>query len=335
LYPVVFSAAWFAQHQRALLWLLNAPLIGRWFRWVLCIRPHDVGYRARIVQLLPHAYTVENGDGTYTMDCRTHAKYAKRLHYVLWPLWAALHAWDAWVANPFVPALNAGFDTLTVYPTPSGGGFGDGTSSVGAGAWATLFATLSGFSDADTAATFALIGTGSASPNWQINRSVFTFDTSALGAAVISSATFSLYMTSDAGVDRMSISASYDVLDTNISDPANLATSTATLTSASLTTGVVTSATAAAGVNSYVPWTLSDYGRSRIQAPGITEMMVRETNMDVANVEPNWAFAGAFNYSRIFGNFADQTGTASDPKLVVTYSVQSVHLTTLLGTAPV
>ena len=77
--PVVFSAAWFARHQRTLLWLLNAPVLGRWFRWVLCLRPHDVGYRKPIVQLLPHAYTVANADGTRTTDFRAHAKYAKRL----------------------------------------------------------------------------------------------------------------------------------------------------------------------------------------------------------------------------------------------------------------
>lgn len=327
MHPVVFSAAWFDAHQNTLLRVLEWPVIGRLARLVLAIRPHDVGWARPVVALYPHAYVVDNGDGAFTLDCRTHAKYAKRLFYVLWPFWLALHAWDAWVANRLAPAWNVGFDTLTVYPTPSGGANGDAAAATGAGAWASLFATVSGMSDADTATAFAAVETDAASPNWKIRRSVFTFDTSALGAAVIASATFSLYMTSDAGIDRMSISASYDVLDTNVSDPGNLATATATLTNASLTTGVVTSATAAAGVNSYVPWTLSAYGLSRIQAPGVTEMMVRETNMDVANVEPNWAFAGAFNYSRIFGNFADQVGTANDPKLDITFTPSSPILT--------
>lgn len=316
--PVVFSEAWFAQHQRVLLALLALPVIGRLLRRVLAIRPHDVGWARPIVALWPHAYVVDNGDGIYQADLRTHPKFAKRLHVVLWPVWCALHAWDQWVANPWVPSWNLGFDTLTMFPAPSGGAAGDGMNGGTIGSWAGNYTNpISGFSDTDTSTAFASIETDAASPNWRIRRSVFTFDTSLLGSAVVSAATFSLWHTTDSGVNLLSVSASYDVYDTTVSNPALLATATATLGTLSMTTGVVTSATAAAGLNSYVPWTLNAYGLSRLQPPSVFALLVREVNMDVANVTPTWSVA--FQYSRIFGVFADNAGTANDPKVDVTF----------------
>lgn len=52
-HPRVFSAAWFARHQRALLTLLRTPVIGRELREALAIRRHDVGWDGRIVRLTP------------------------------------------------------------------------------------------------------------------------------------------------------------------------------------------------------------------------------------------------------------------------------------------
>lgn len=115
-HPRVFSNAWFARHQRTLLALLRTPVIGRELRAALAIRRHDVGWDGRIVRLTPHSYTVANDDGTFTTDFRTHAKYGKRLYHQVLPLWKAAHAWDQFVANPLVPALNVGFDTLQQYP---------------------------------------------------------------------------------------------------------------------------------------------------------------------------------------------------------------------------
>lgn len=334
MYPVVFSAAWFAQHQRALLWLLNAPLIGRWFRWVLCIRPHDVGYRARIVQLLPHAYTVENGDGTYTMDCRTHAKYAKRLHYVLWPLWAALHAWDAWVANPFVPALNAGFDTLTVYPDPN-----PETTTVDGEARRQgvdeAFATLRngvGNSSDDTASvsSFTRIACSATTNQFSsIYRSIALFDTSTLGAAaVISAATLSLYGTFKN--DPAGWSPSLDIYSAApASNTALVNADYGTLGTTSYTGSPISYSAWAAAYNDFV---LNATGRSAINVTGVSKFGARESTYDAAGSAPTWSSGAAMTME---GFWADQTGTASDPKLVVTYSVQSVHLTTLLGTAPV
>src|SRR5438046_3617479 len=98
-----FSKAWFEKHQRVLLWLLNHWLTRRWFRWVLRIRKHDIGYNKPIVRLLPNCYTVFNrfvaNKVELTTDFRTHAKYAKRIYYGFWPMWWALHAWDSFLAD--------------------------------------------------------------------------------------------------------------------------------------------------------------------------------------------------------------------------------------------
>ena len=199
MHPVVFSREWFERHQRLFLTLLALPLIGRVMRRVLAIRSCDVGYRGRIVELLPHAYVVDNGDGTVTADFRTHDKYARRLYYQLLSLWQLLHAWDMAIANPFVPALNLGFDTLTVYPEPDPATVaGDaivqrafvseswGTLRAGAGTGVTAGQFGNNFFrfDADTTLN---VWTG-------LYRSIFCFDTHSIGGNTITAATLSTWV---------------------------------------------------------------------------------------------------------------------------------------------
>jgi hypothetical protein len=212
----VFSAAWFDRHQRVLLWLLRAPLLGRWFRWVLCIRRHDVGYHGRIVQILPHAYIVANPDGSRTLDARTHAKYAKRLYHALRPLWWALHAWDMLVANPLVPALNVGFDTLTAYPDPGDPGTttcdGNLHVSIFGDTWANVIAGNA--NDVNVTGTQLLSAAGFVgSPNanlWaELWRSMCLFDTSAVAGATVTAATLSLY--GSAKQDNLSASPTFNI----------------------------------------------------------------------------------------------------------------------------
>ena len=72
---LAFDPAWFSRHQRALLRLLNLPLIGLAFRRLLRINVLEP-----IVRIEPHAFTVSLGEGLYRTDFRTHWKFSKRIY---------------------------------------------------------------------------------------------------------------------------------------------------------------------------------------------------------------------------------------------------------------
>ena len=329
MHPVVFSREWFDHHQRTILWLLNAPLIGRWFRWVLCIRTHDVGYRGRIVQILPHAYIVASRGGSRTADFRTHAKYAKRLYYAFRPLWWTLHAWDQVIANPLVPALNAGFDTLTAYPDAGNPGtttFDTNVARTGVAfseTWATLRAgagVSGGGTGVDATSATARIGTVACSATTDefsgIHRSIFTFATSSLGIADVSAATFSIYGfsvndTLSGGIATVDVYLATPASNNTFTEADYQQVGTASQTGAPLLAS-------AFSVSAYNNFTLSSL--TGINKSGISAFGMRNANYDANNVAPTW---GSNLTADVLAYFADQTGSANDPKLVVTYEAPS------------
>ena len=321
---IVFSGAWFARHQRALLWLLAAPVLGRWFKWVLCIRPHDVGYRGRIVQLLPHAYVVDNGDGTRTGDFRTHEKFGKRLYYAFRPLWWSLHAWDALIANPLVPALNAGFDTLTVYPDP-----GTGATTCDGVIWRNgvdeSFATIragagNGVVTGGAEDQLAYLAASTTSNQFaQMWRGFVGFDTSALtSSAAVSAAGLSLWVTAaqnglGAGGNAHVAGATPATANTlSTSDFGNVQrTSFGSVSVGGITTGT------------YTEWSLNATGRAAVSTTGVTNLSL-QTEHDL-----NGTFGGTWSSGtlvQVQAYHADQTGSANDPKFVVTYTVPGILL---------
>jgi hypothetical protein len=323
MHPVVFSRAWFDTYQRLLVTLLAWPLVGRVMRKVLAIRPCDIGWKGRIVALLPHAYTVDNGDGTFTTDFRTHAKYAKRLYHILHPVWQLAHWWDQCVANPLVPAWNLGFDSLTAYPDPNPETTScDGRVSRylygGSESWATICAGDGNSFDND----FSLIhwcewlATTTTDEFEEMHRSMALFDTAALGpGAVISNATLSVY--GDSKVDPSGAAPNVDIY--TASPASNTALDfadygqcgTTSLTGAPIAYASVT-------IGGYNACVLNAAGIANIVTVGVSKFGFRNANYDVAGVSPAWASA-ARTYVRF--SSADATGSAQDPNLVVTYTL--------------
>lgn len=325
MHPVVFSPAWFKRYQTVLLGLLRVPVIGRELRDVLAIRRHDVGYDGRIVALTPHSYTVANPDGTFTTDFRTHAKYAKRVRYQLDGLWRAAHAWDRYVANPFVPALNVGFDTLTAYPDPGDPGTTtvDGTAyrSVASETFATIRAgNGTGAYAVATTDTAPFINGSSTLNEFSIfQRGLFGFNTSALGAsAVVSAASFSQWFTSKIT----------SLGDTTVEITSGPTASNTTLASGDFQTiGRVAFAT---GV-SIAGLTTGAYTDAALNAAGIAAVSL--TGITKLGTQLGWDLANSFTGTWASGvqtggtvTFADQTGSSNDPKLAVTYTVPGLLL---------
>lgn len=316
---MVFDKNFFLTHQKPLLWLANTS----YGRDVLGLdsKGSDVG-RSRILGIIPNAVFWKE-DETYKVEFRTHNKFGKRLYYEYLPLWKTIHAWDEQFANVYFPRLNLGFDTLTAYPDANV----ESTSvdgRVGKSGVNQNFATIisgNGTFAADSDASTAFFLQASTSSNFQTYvRGIYLFDTSSLtSAATVSAATLSL----------CGNAASGDIGATKIG---NLGTtpfhvcSSSPASNTALATGDYSSlGTTSFGEIAYASWSASSvYNDFTLNASGLAA--ISNTGITKFGTKLGWDIAGSFtgSYSNSAATgyaifLADQTGTASDPKLVVTY----------------
>jgi len=319
---LAFNHAWFREHQALLLWALNTPILGRAIRIALRLDMSDVWMpRGTKIQAIgPNYYTVRLSDGQLRSDFRTHWKYSKRLYYAWKPIWWTMHAWDAAFADAWAPRLAFGFSTLEVYPDPDP----ETTTVDGRMArfnvtetWATIIAGAGGFSEGGVVSDDGVSITASGTADrWRfLFRSIFLFNTSALGSgASITAAVLSLK--GSAKTDALSATPDIDIYT---SSPAS---NTAIVNGDFSQVGSVSQT---GSPSTYAGWSVSDYnaftfdatGRGNISLTGVSKFGARNANYDVAGSTPPYVqdAQSAFRLT-----FADQTGTASDPKLVVTYS---------------
>lgn len=315
--PFVFGKEFFMLHQKILLWLLNTPIVSLWFRWVLRIhgKRSSVG-KQKITRIVPNAIFWEIDDKK-KVEFRSHNKYSKRLFYAFYPLWLVFHIWDTLFANKWNPALNLGFDTLTVYPDADPETTTVDGSMYRAGVNETLAVIRAGSATLVLPSTTVenIVGLHASSTTNQysdLERSLFLFDTSTLASiANIESALFSFWATSKSnglGSFVTYLCSSNPASNTNIvnADFSTLGTTSyGTIDYASVTTGA------------YSGLSLNSSGMSAINKGGITKLGLK-LDWDILN-----SFTGTWvstEVSRIIAYFADQTGTTNDPKLVVTYS---------------
>ena len=322
----VFSKLWFLAYQDRLLWLLNAPVIGVWFRWVLRIngKRSDIGGNEAVL-LLPNCVHWHHGS-EYRAEFRTHAKFSKRLYCAFRPLWWAMHFWDWCVADRWIPELSFGFNSLTFYPNAdadvgktSCDGIVFANHAAGAGvSWATLIAEAGSIANDSGVAQALMQQTSDTGTNlWRICvRSIFLFDTASLTAsATISAATQSHY--GSAKADALSTTP-----DTNIysSLPAsNTDLVAGDFDSLGATAFCDTALTYnAASTTAYNDFAYNATGLAAIAKTGITKTGTRNANYDVSGTPPTWS-SGAGSYFTCIT--ADTAGTSTDPKLVVTFTL--------------
>ena len=318
----MINREFFRKHQKKLVWFANAPLIKRWFRWVLRIRKSDCGLDDRIVAILPNAYFVDLGKSKYRADFRTHNKFAKRIYYAFEPMWWLIHAWDIIFANRFFPQLNFDFDTLTVYPDPDPETTtvdGHLQSPYGDDTWATRHDASVGNAvyPSTTSDRAMLIETSETAANvWQISRSMYLFDTSSLGAtATISATVLSLY--GNAKTDgATTISPDIDIYTSTPATNTNLITDDFDQFGTTSQTGspITYANWSTTGYNAF---TFNATGRGNVSKTGVSKFGARNANYDAANINPGTTTDVLHEMSCYF---ADASGTTTDPKLVVTYT---------------
>lgn len=324
---IVFGKQWFERHQGKLLLLLNSTLTKRWFRWVMRIRSYDCPLETKINHISPNSFTYgarATSEGVeMTTDFRTHEKFGKRLYHAFKPLWYAMHAWDSLFGC--VHELDFGFSTLTAYPDAGTGATTvDGTVSriVASETWATIIAgagtNVSASSDPLNPVRISASSTSNQFS--RCTRSIFTFDTSGIGAGqTISAAIFSLNGT--AKQDDLSTTPDINVYGSTPAANNSLANADYGQTgSSAYATAITYGSWSTAGYNDF---TFNGTGIAAISTSGVTALATRNANYDVAAVQPNWVSS---NVSSFTCNFADAAGTSTDPKLVVTYSAASTFV---------
>ena len=323
---MLFDKKWFEENQKILLWFSNT-FIGK---WTLCIngKRSDVG-KKRIVNILPNAITwvdqVDRDKIYCKTEFRTHNKFSKRLFHAFKPLWYLFHFWDTLFANNFQPAWNLGFDTLTVYPDAGDPGTTTVDGKVGRQSvdevWSTIRTAAGNYGISNLAIDgFVRFQTTATTNQWaELRRAIFLFDTSSLNDVVaIHSGSLSICGTGTK-TDALAITPTLALV---AATPASNTTLASSDYGQFGTTELATRITYAGfdgtdGV--YNPFTLNAAGLAAISKTGVSKFGVRNGQYDLDNSTPTWSSGG----STVFQCYwADQTGTSTDPKLVV------VHLLT-------
>lgn len=319
----VFSNAWFARHQRPLLWMANSPLTRHALRDALLI---DHG--KPLVRLTPFHATWRERDGQLTTECHIARAFGYRLFTRIRPVWDALHWFDGHVANPYLPAFNLGFDTLTAYPdaypettTVDGNvtredydyhSWSDLRTGVGTGAE----------TNGEVQTIFQITAMSGDPTAWTLlRRSIATWNTAGIGAgATVTAATISWYGVSKD--DPLSCTPSLNIYPATPSHMNALVAADYQQTGGNTPTAQCDTAITYAGFNTsgYNTFTLNASGRANIAVAGISAFAMRNANYDAAGVAPSWADYDVYSY--ISAYFAEDATAdhGRDPKLTITYT---------------
>jgi hypothetical protein len=186
--------------------------------------------------------------------------------------------------------------------------------------WVTLIsqATGEGKSDASTNDwAFNILHGQTLADTWRrCARSIFLFDTSALSSeATITAAVLSLYGTQKN--DDNNATPDLDIYTVSPASNTSIALSDYGSFGSTSQTGspIAYASMSATGYNDF---TLNATGRGNVNKTGISKFGARNANYDVAAVTPNAVVNASSN---LFVNFADISGTSTDPKLVVSYEI--------------
>lgn len=332
---LAFDENWFIKHQKILVWALNAPIIKHWTRWIFRITKQDHSIQDRIYGISTNRFyksvKIVEDKIEVTVDFRTHHKYAKRVYYAFKPIWWTLHYWDLLLADELLPKisfgllpnLSFGFTTLTAFPDPNPetttvdgfvnrGGVNETLATIRAGAG-------NGVGDVSTADLICYIAPTATSNQYSdCYRSIFLFDTSAIpDTNTISAAVLSLAGMGSVGADNLTQTVEI-VLSTPASNTGLVAADYNQVGSVRQATGIAASAYNNTD-GTYNNFTLNATGISNVSKTGVSKFGGAFSG-DIDN-SITWANnAGSYKYCY----YADQAGTTTDPKLVVTYSATSI-----------
>lgn len=299
---------WFKKHQGLMLNIANTDF----GRDLLCIDKN----LPKIVRFYKNAVHCDKGN-EFIADFRVGAKWAN----VIRTRWSEFNSYARYflferpihmspLTRQTLSLVNA---TLTAYPDPDPETTTiDGFVYHSAANWATVQGAASGTTANSVAANGIIAEANGATGANEITRGFTLFDTSTLGAgATISAGVYSLYITA---ITNQDVDAQ-DYIKVYTTTPASntaLVTDDYDQIGTTAQSGQVDFDTAT--TSAYNDLTLNATGRSSVSLTGVTKFGVREGH-DAENSAIN-----ADQLNRLTVDFADQTGTGTDPKLVITYT---------------
>lgn len=308
----------FTQYQKQLVWLANT----RFGQWLF-----KHGEVEKLIKITPNSVSYRSGREVTTVF-RTHAKYSKRLAWLLHFLpieFFQVSPNASWGLRPLV-----GFTTTdTFYPDANpevssvdGDAGRDITGSPVS--WSTIRSgSGTQSSDSGTSATVSFFEEGG--PNlWKIlTRGIILWDTSSIDDNVtINTVVLSLWPTASNNQHspNVAICSSAPASNTALVNADFNIANFGSVTFASIGLGGIT-------LNQYNDFTLDSNGRANVTKTGVSKFGVR-MSQDIDNSTPGFV-SGTAN-SSITYRTADQTGTSNDPKLAVTHT--DIFTTTISDT---
>ncbi len=219
-----------------------------------------------------------------------------------------------------IVAGKQGRTTSTFYPdanaesTSVDGRAGNSTSSQ---SWGTKVAgSGTDHDDSTDIESVFYVQSGAVLDEWAVlRRAFYLFDTSAIpDTDTVTSATLSvkgtfkgdnLSVTPDLNVYASTPASNTAIADGDYSNVGTTAFSTAVSYANYLVDG------------SFTDWALNASGIAAVTVSGVSKFSLRNASYDVANVSPTWSSAQT---TQMNGYYADNTGTTSDPKLVVVHA---------------
>ena len=322
---------WFGMNQNLLLAMANTS-VGR---DLLCI-PKEYPRIVKMTKNSVHCLVNVKGDSaTILADFRIGAKWANIIRY----RWEIFNSYARYfIANskigvgvsPLTLSARSVFAlTLTSYPDPN-----PETTTFDAIVYVngqnTSFSSIRGVSSsttytADTAEKMVGYSCSSTSPNFRdLYRSIFLYDTSSLtSGATVSSATQSIYgfgaLNNLGGSPNINVYSATPASNTVLTAGDNQQISS----TAYCDTAVVYGSWSTVAYNDFV---YNATGIAGVSLTGVTKTGARNADHDVANSNPGY---NSLKTDYLQGYFADNTGTANDPKLVVTYTLPVIFLKTM------
>ncbi len=103
-----FTKQWFASNREQLCRVFNLPIVGKWLRGKLGLR-HD----GKLIDITTDSLVIETLPGQREYTGWTGDVVSQFIYEIAKPLWWAIHYWDEWIADRWIPQWSYGFSTIT------------------------------------------------------------------------------------------------------------------------------------------------------------------------------------------------------------------------------
>ena len=297
----------FKQYKRQLTWFANTKLGKLFFGFKKMGHTLD-GYK--IVEIHPNSITQDIGNGKLRTQFFSRPEYSYRVNRLF--EWLPLNAIKRieldgqWLLQP-----KLGLTTSTFYPAVGANSPVDGRLNETGTSWADNRAAEEAGSVEVTTSNDIIVQSEYTAVNKPISRCAFCFNTAALSTEDISSAYLSIYSSKSGNNSETNYPADLAVVSVDLDSTDDLIAADYAIAnwgSTRFTASDYDLGTFIASVG-YKNFTLNSAGVLNILKTGVSQFGIRAAN-DIDNNTPT-----ARSYG--FGYYADETGTAKDPKLVV------------------